>query len=94
MTRDEAMDALERVVSATRFPAARFYRIERLEDPWQVVRYQVYISSLETPCWNVAGGGRTLQDAVERALLEIPGTAKGQATDRSRAPGKPMDGGT
>ena len=81
MTRDEAMDALERVVSVTRWPDVRFYRIERLEDSWQVVRYQVHIASQETPPWEVAGGGLTLQDAVERAILTIPESAKRQTIE-------------
>ena len=72
MTTQQAIDALERVVSETHFPKSRSYRIERMEDICHVVHYKVYINSLESPCWDAYGHGHTLPDAVEEALEKVP----------------------
>lgn len=72
MTAQEAIDALERIVSATHFPNNRGYRIERMEDAWHTVHYNVHISTLEWPNWRVFGHGHTLAAAVEEALAKAP----------------------
>ena len=72
MTTQEAIDALERIVSGMHFPNDRSYRIERMEDAWHGIRYKVYISSMETPHWEAFGHGHTLAGAVQEALSKVP----------------------
>ncbi len=72
MTREEALNALEAVVEKTPFPDGRFYRIERKEDAYRGIHYNVYISSLGTPVWETYGHGSTMEEAILAALLKVP----------------------
>jgi hypothetical protein len=67
-----AMDRLEAFVRERHFPQSRFYRIEWMEDAYRCVWYKVYISSLETPCWEAYGEGSHLDLAIEAAFKKIP----------------------